>query len=359
MNLLREKVKKSTFSRNKKYVRTYADYVMYSFTKDRLLSTRLVSNPKGEVAVAKDFGAYGEPIDVFTREDVVDNNVNKARYTGHVYDDIAGLYYAKARTYDPRDKRFTSLDPVMDGLNWYEYCRSNPLKYTDPTGNLVPAEAADLREKNKPKPEYHYYKPTYDFADYNSSEFMQFTNCYAYAFGMQVNPVTGEKFPVGGNQPGLLSNDEYYVNRYIRKLSGAREAFINRYYMGTEESNKNLVDVIRRDAEVVGLNFDKYNASDQRVAQGKGKRVALLVKKPIGSDLKGGDFHWYVEDEEQWKNKNGRAYATDRALKGFDTSGNLHYEKYKITDYKSAGALLGYEVVGEFYITRKDGKDFD
>ena len=50
---------------------------MYSFTKDRLLSTRLVSDPKGEVAVAKDFGAYGEPIDVFTREDLVDNNVIK------------------------------------------------------------------------------------------------------------------------------------------------------------------------------------------------------------------------------------------------------------------------------------------
>ncbi len=118
-------------------VGTYADYVMYSFTKDRLLSTRLVSDPKGEAVVAKDFSAYGEPIDVFTREDLVDNNVNKARYTGHVYDDIAGLYYAKARTYDPTDKRFTSLDPVMDGLNWYEYCRSNPLKYTDPTGNNI------------------------------------------------------------------------------------------------------------------------------------------------------------------------------------------------------------------------------
>ena len=124
-------------------VGTYANYVMYSFTKDRLLSTRLVSDPKGEAVVAKDFGAYGEPIDVFTREDLVDNNVNKARYTGHVYDDIAGLYYAKARTYDPTDKRFTSLDPVMDGLNWYEYCRSNPLKYTDPTGNVPRTEAVE------------------------------------------------------------------------------------------------------------------------------------------------------------------------------------------------------------------------
>ena len=123
----------------------------------------------------------------------------------------------------------------MDGLNWYEYCRSNPLKYTDPTGNLVPAEAADLREKNKPKPEYHYYKPTYDFADYNSSEFMQFTNCYAYAFGMQVNPVTGEKFPEHGNQPGLLSNDKYYRN-YINGVRNADIAYIERYLMGTKES---------------------------------------------------------------------------------------------------------------------------
>ena len=290
-------------------VGTYANYVMYSFTKDRLLSTRLVSNPKGEAVVAKDFGAYGEPIDVFTREDLVDNNVNKARYTGHVYDDIAGLYYAKARTYDPTDKRFTSLDPVMDGLNWYEYCRSNPLKYTDPTGNFVKSGSNDIFGKRKIKDtspytiigkkeeSTSYYKPTYDFADYNSSEFMQFTNCYAYAFGMQVNPVTGEKFLVRGNQPGLLSNDKYYVNRYIKKLPGAREAFINRYYMGTEESNKNLVDVIRRDAEVVGLNFDKYNASDQRVVEGKGKRVALLIRKPNPSENIDPDFHWYVEDK--------------------------------------------------------------
>ena len=51
------------------------------------------------------------------------------------------------------------------------------------------------------------YIPTYDFEDYNG-EYKNYTNCYAYAFGMQTNPVTGEKFPRGGNQPGLLSNDE-------------------------------------------------------------------------------------------------------------------------------------------------------
>ena len=38
----------------------------------------------------------------------------------------------------------------MDGLNWYEYCRSNPLKYTDPTGN-VPAGAENWLNLTKPR----------------------------------------------------------------------------------------------------------------------------------------------------------------------------------------------------------------
>ena len=348
-------------------VGTYADYVMYSFTKDRLLSTRLVSNPKGEAVVAKDFGAYGEPIDVFTREDLVDNNVNKARYTGHVYDDIAGLYYAKARTYNPTDKRFTSLDPVMDGLNWYEYCRSNPLKYTDPTGNLVPAEAADLREKNKPKPEYHYYKPTYDFADYNSSEFMQFTNCYAYAFGMQVNPVTGEKFPVRGNQPGLLSNDKLYLemaksideikndetNSKLSRYMKAVTAYNIQYLLGTEKTNRNLVELVKKDSEVVGLNFEKYEEG-----MTGGRRVALVIKPEniLTVDTFEGDYHWYVYDEISgtWSNKNGQLKATDKALRKNGT-----HEEDTIKDYTKAAKMLGYTiVVGEYYITRKDGKEF-
>ena len=55
-------------------------------------------------------------------------------YTGHRYDNISELYYAKARMYSADDKRFTSIDPIKDGLNWYEYCMGNPQRYTDPRG---------------------------------------------------------------------------------------------------------------------------------------------------------------------------------------------------------------------------------
>ncbi len=39
----------------------------------------------------------------------------------------------------------------------------------------------------------------YDCDLYNSDEYVKYTNCYAYAFGMLEKPITGEKFPEGGN----------------------------------------------------------------------------------------------------------------------------------------------------------------
>ncbi|MCK4261399.1 MAG: RHS repeat-associated core domain-containing protein, partial [Halanaerobiales bacterium] len=47
------------------------------------------------------------------------------------------LYYFNARYYDPNLGRFISEDPMKDGANWYSYCANNPLKYVDPTGEVV------------------------------------------------------------------------------------------------------------------------------------------------------------------------------------------------------------------------------
>ncbi len=64
----------------------------------------------------------------------------EANYTGHDWDDVLGMYYAKARFYDPAAKRFVSMDPVKGNivspasLVPYIYCADNPLKYIDPTG---------------------------------------------------------------------------------------------------------------------------------------------------------------------------------------------------------------------------------
>ena len=67
-------------------------------------------------------------------EHLHDLDTNPFRYCGEYYDAETGFIYLRNRYYDPSMGRFISEDPVRDGLNWYVYCRNNPIKYIDPTG---------------------------------------------------------------------------------------------------------------------------------------------------------------------------------------------------------------------------------
>jgi len=53
---------------------------------------------------------------------------------GVYYDEESGLYYLRARYYDPNVRRFISEDPVEDGGNWYVYAGNNPVMFIDPSG---------------------------------------------------------------------------------------------------------------------------------------------------------------------------------------------------------------------------------
>jgi RHS repeat-associated protein len=57
-------------------------------------------------------------------------------YTGQQWDAETGLYYYKARYYDPQQGRFISEDPTGLGedINMYRYVGNNPISNTDPTG---------------------------------------------------------------------------------------------------------------------------------------------------------------------------------------------------------------------------------
>jgi len=55
-------------------------------------------------------------------------------YANREYDPDANLVYSDARWYDPDSGTFTTEDPAEYGYNWYQYCGSNPMTSTDPTG---------------------------------------------------------------------------------------------------------------------------------------------------------------------------------------------------------------------------------
>ncbi|MEH2960567.1 RHS repeat-associated core domain-containing protein, partial [Candidatus Merdisoma sp. JLR.KK006] len=44
------------------------------------------------------------------------------------------IYFAEARFYDANNRTWLAMDPIKDGLNWYQYCYSNPTTYYDPLG---------------------------------------------------------------------------------------------------------------------------------------------------------------------------------------------------------------------------------
>jgi len=59
---------------------------------------------------------------------------NPYMFTAREYDIETGLYYYRARYYNPYIGRFPQTDPAYQGVNLYAYCMNNPLNYTDPTG---------------------------------------------------------------------------------------------------------------------------------------------------------------------------------------------------------------------------------
>lgn len=71
-------------------------------------------------------------------------------FTGYLKDQESGLYYAKARYYDPTTARFTTEDPEAGkdleppSLHRYLYAYANPTVYFDPTGRIK--EVVDAAE---------------------------------------------------------------------------------------------------------------------------------------------------------------------------------------------------------------------
>jgi RHS repeat-associated protein len=57
-------------------------------------------------------------------------------YTAREYDNETGLYFYRARYYDPRAGRFITRDPIgfKGGINFYTYAWNNPVNWTDPLG---------------------------------------------------------------------------------------------------------------------------------------------------------------------------------------------------------------------------------
>jgi len=86
---------------------------------------------------------FSASYDVWGRRTVGSGSITFDRgFTGHEHLDQLGLIDMNGRMYDPLLGRFLSPDPFVQSpsdpqnYNRYSYCLNNPLKYTDPSGDI-------------------------------------------------------------------------------------------------------------------------------------------------------------------------------------------------------------------------------
>ncbi len=104
---------------------------VYYYHYDGLGSVVALSDSSGDSCQSYEYSVYGQ-----VAASDPDFRANPYLFTGRRFDYETGLYYYRARYYNPYIGRFLQTDPIGygDGINWYAYCGNNPLAFVDPSG---------------------------------------------------------------------------------------------------------------------------------------------------------------------------------------------------------------------------------
>ena len=103
--------------------------VRYYYISDANGTAWGLTDSSGTVVWSADYDSYGNA----TFSGTIDQPL---RMPGQYHDTESGLYYNLARYYEPTTGRYLSVDPMRDAED-YTYAGGNPLKYVDPTGEIV------------------------------------------------------------------------------------------------------------------------------------------------------------------------------------------------------------------------------
>ena len=111
--------------------------------KDHLGSWTTITDANGNIVREQSFDAWGNMRDPDTWTGTVTQQPMFDRgFTGHEHLNSFGLINMNGRMYDPVMSSFLSVDNYVQNpdfsqnFNRYAYCLNNPLKYTDPSGEI-------------------------------------------------------------------------------------------------------------------------------------------------------------------------------------------------------------------------------
>ncbi len=101
----------------------------FYYQHDQLGSTRTLTDSSGSTVATYSYDAYGKLTSHTGSSDTL------LRWAGQYQDLSTGLYYLRARYYDPQTAQFLSRDPLVAQTQApYSYVEGDPLNVGDPTG---------------------------------------------------------------------------------------------------------------------------------------------------------------------------------------------------------------------------------
>ncbi len=134
-----------TFLRGINLIATEKDSMVYYYILNEHGDVTQLWSQSGTCKASYEYDAFG------VERNLDKEDENPFRYCGEYFDLSSGTYYLRARDYRPGTGRFTSEDSVervarklpngqevTDPLsfNKYTYCYNNPVRFTDPSGNV-------------------------------------------------------------------------------------------------------------------------------------------------------------------------------------------------------------------------------
>jgi RHS repeat-associated protein len=113
----------------------------YFYHQDGLGSVTDLTDAAGATAKSYAYDAYGN---ILESPGTLEQPYT---YTGREFDNESGLYYYRARYYDPATGRFLQKDPigVLNNINLYPYTRNNSTNLVDPLGLIETTVDAAIR----------------------------------------------------------------------------------------------------------------------------------------------------------------------------------------------------------------------
>jgi RHS repeat-associated protein len=114
----------------------------YYYHADGLGSITALSNASGSIVQRYEYDSFGN------QTITTNGNIRQPfTYTAREYDAETGMYFYRARYYDPKAGRFITRDPIGFGggdVNLYGYVSNNPVMNTDPSGLVLPQVAGAI-----------------------------------------------------------------------------------------------------------------------------------------------------------------------------------------------------------------------